>query len=119
METKTNYQYTLPPIKHTLDSEIVNNIIEKIRNIQEKCKDNTSEETLDDRKDQLAYAKIVTNIYNKDIKFLIEAHTELGICYLENDYYEQANEHLIEALKFNENLSSEDNLTMKEYQIKI
>ena len=119
METNTNYENTYPPMKHTLDSEIVNNIMEKIRNIQEKCEGNTSEETLNDRKDQLAYAKIITNIYNKDIKFLIEAHTELGICYLENDYFEQANEHLIDALKLNENLSSENNLTMKEYQIKI
>ena len=119
METNTNYENTYPPMKHTLDSEIVNNIMEKIRNIQEKCEGKTSEETLNDRKDQLAYAKIITNIYNKDIKFLIEAHTELGICYLENDYFEQANEHLIDALKLNENLSSENNLTMKEYQIKI
>ena len=119
METNTNYENTYPPMKHTLDSEIVNNIMEKIRNIQEKCEGNTSEETLNDRKDQLAYAKIITNIYNKDIKFLIEAHTELGICYLENDYFEQANEHLIDALKLNENLSSGNNLTMKEYQIKI
>ena len=119
METKTNYENTYPPMKHTLDSEVVNNIIEKIRKIQEKCKDNTSEETLDDRKAQLAYAKIATNIYNKDIKLLIDAHTELGICYLENDYFEQANEHLINALTLNENLSSENNLNMKEYQIKI
>ena len=119
METNTNYENTYPPMKHTLDSEIVNNIMEKIRNIQEKCEGNTSEETLNDRKAQLAYAKIATNIYNKDIKFLIEAHTELGICYLENDYFEQANEHLIDALKLNENLSSENNLNMKEYQIKI
>ena len=36
--------------------------MEKIRNIQEKCEGNTSEETLNDRKDQLAYAKIITAI---------------------------------------------------------
>ena len=36
METKTNYENTYPPMKHTLDSEVVNNIIEK----KEKYKKN-------------------------------------------------------------------------------
>ena len=35
------------------------------------------------------------------------------------EYYEQAQEHLLNAFKLNENLSSDDNLSMKEYQIKI
>ena len=34
-------------------------------------------------------------------------------------HYEQAQEHLLNAFKLNENLSSDDNLSMKEYQIKI
>lgn len=119
METQKEKEETNESNKNTIDSVIVDKIIEKIEKIREKNKDKTGEETLNDRMDQVAYAKILTNTYNKDIKYLIEAYTELGICYLDNGYYDQANEHLINALKLNENKSSDDNLSMKEYQIKI
>ena len=80
METQKEKEETNESNKNTIDSVIGDKIIEKIEKIREKNKDKTGEETLNDRMDQVAYAKILTNTYNKDIKYLIEAYTELGIC---------------------------------------
>ena len=83
------------------------------------CKGQIGEDIVNERIKQLAYSKILCNVYGKDITYLIKAYTNLGIAYLDIEYYEQAQEHLLNAFKLNENLSNDDNLSMKEYQIKI
>jgi tetratricopeptide (TPR) repeat protein len=90
-----------------------------VEQIDSKCKGQIGEEIVNERIKQLAYSKILCNVYGKDITYLIKAYTNLGIAYLDIEYYEQAQEHLLNAFKLNENLSSDDNLSMKEYQIKI
>ena len=102
-----------------LEVSVISEIIQIVEQIDSKCKDRVGEEIVNERIKQLAYSKILCNVYGKDITYLIKAYTNLGIAYLDIEYYEQAQEHLLNAFKLNENLSSDDNLSMKEYQIKI
>ena len=102
-----------------LEVSVISEIIQMVEQIESKCKGQIGEEIVNERIKQLAYSKILCNVYGKDITYLIKAYTSLGIAYLDIEYYEQAQEHLLNAFKLNENLSSDDNLSMKEYQIKI
>ena len=102
-----------------LEVSVISEIIQIVEQIDSKCKGQIGEEIVNERIKQLAYSKILCNVYGKDITYLIKAYTNLGIAYLDIEYYEQAQEHLLNAFKLNENLSDEDNLNMKEYQIKI
>lgn len=43
----------------------------------------------------------------------------MGIAYYDINYYPQAEEHLLNAFKLNENVSKENGKEMKEQQIKI
>ena len=102
-----------------LEISVVNEIVQKIEQIDSRCKGQIGESIVNDRIRQLAYAKILCNVYNKDITYLIKAYAQLGISYLDIEYFEQAQEHLLNAFKLNENLSDEDSINMKEFQIKI
>ena len=102
-----------------LEVSVINEIIQIVEQIDSKCKDQTGEEIVKERIKQLAYSKILSLVYGKDITYLIKAYTNLGIAYLDIEYYEQAQEHLLSAFKLNEKISSDDNISMKEYQIKI
>ena len=102
-----------------LEVSVISEIIQTIEQIDSKCKGQIGEDIVNERIKQLAYSKILCNVYGKDITYLIKAYTNLGISYLDIEYYEQAQEHLLNAFKLNENLSNDDNLNMKEYQIKI
>ena len=102
-----------------LEVSVISEIIQIVEQIDSKCKGQIGEDIVNERIKQLAYSKILCNVYGKDITYLIKAYTNLGIAYLDIEYYEQAQEHLLNAFKLNENLSSDDNMSMKEYQIKI
>ena len=107
------------PQKDFLEGSVVSEIIQTIDEIDEKCKGKSGEDIVDERINQLAYSKILCNVYNKDVIYLIKAHANLGIAYLDIEYYEQAQDHLLTAFKLNENLDDDEDLNMKEYQIKI
>ena len=102
-----------------LEISIINEMLQIMDQIDTNCKGKIGEDIVNERVEQLAYAKLLCNIYNKDITYLIKAYANLGIAYLDIEYYEQAQEHLLNAFKLNENNSQEDNLSMKEFQIKI
>jgi tetratricopeptide (TPR) repeat protein len=102
-----------------LEVSVINEIIQNIEQIENKCKGCVGEEIVDMRIKQLAYSKILCNVYSKDITYLIKAFTQLGISYLDINYFEQAQEHLLNAFKLNENLNDDMTLNTKEYQIKI
>ena len=113
-----NIQENEPQIDF-LEVSVISEIIQIVEQIDSKCKGQIGEDIVNERIKQLAYSKILCNVYGKDITYLIKAYTNLGIAYLDIEYYEQAQEHLLNAFKLNENLSTDDNLSMKEYQIKI
>jgi tetratricopeptide (TPR) repeat protein len=114
-----NVQNNMQSQTNFLEVSVINEIIQNYEQIESKCKGQCGEEIVNERIKQVAYAKILCNVYNKDITYLIKAYAQLGIAYLDIEFYEQAQEHLLNAFKLNENLSDEDNLNMKEYQIKI
>lgn len=102
-----------------LEVSVVNEIIQNIEQLEAKCKGQAGEEIVDMRIRALAYSKIICNVYGKDITYLIKGYTNLAIAYLDIEYFEQAQEHLIQAFKLNENLNEDLSLSNKEYQIKI
>ena len=108
-----------PEENNFLEVSVISEIFQTIDQIESRCKGQVGEDIVNERIKQVAYAKILCNVYNKDITYLIKAYTQLGIAYYDINYFEQAQEHLLNAFKLNENLSDEDNLIMKEYQIKI
>lgn len=55
---------------------------------------------------QLALCKVLVTVHNRNNFILVQAHTNLGECYLNYEYYEQALEHLTVALKLNGTLFS-------------
>jgi tetratricopeptide (TPR) repeat protein len=102
-----------------LEVSVINELIQNIDLIENKCKGNVGEDVVEMRIKQLAYAKLLKNVYNKDVSYLIKAYTQLGVAYLDINYFEQAQEHLLNAFKLNETSNDELNLSNKEYQIKI
>jgi tetratricopeptide (TPR) repeat protein len=102
-----------------LEISVIAEMLQIIEQIETNCKGKVGEDIVNERIKQVAYAKILCNIYHKDIKYLIKAYSALGIAYFDISYFEQAQEHLLNAFKLNENLTDEDNLNMKEQQIKI
>ena len=102
-----------------LEISVIAEMFQIIEQIETNCKGKVGEDIVNERIKQVAYEKILCNIYHKDIKYLIKAYSALGIAYFDISYFEQAQEHLLNAFKLNENLTDEDNLNMKEQQIKI
>lgn len=106
-------------VPNFLEISVISEIIQIIEQIETNCNGKVGEDIVNERIKQVAYSKLLCNIYKKDITYLIKAYAQLGIAYFDIEYYEQAQEHLLNAFKLNENLTDEDNLSMKEYQIKI
>ena len=120
IDIRQNEQQNLnEPQMDFLEVSVISEIIQMIEQIESKCKGQVGEDIVNERIKQVAYAKILCNVYGKDITYLIKAYAALGIAYFDIEYYEQAQEHLLNAFKLNENLSEESNLDMKEFQIKI
>ena len=73
-----------------LELSVISEIIQIIEQIDYKCKGQKGEEIVHERIKQLAYSKVLCNVYGKDITYLIKAYANLGIAYLDIEYYEQA-----------------------------
>jgi tetratricopeptide (TPR) repeat protein len=102
-----------------LEVSVIKELIQNIDTIENKCRGQVGEDIVHQRIKHLAYAKLLCNVYGKDIFYLIKAYTQLGIAYLDVNYFEQAQEHLLNAFKLNDNLNEDLNILSKEYQIKI
>jgi tetratricopeptide (TPR) repeat protein len=102
-----------------LEISVIKELIQNIEAIENKCKGQIGEDVVNERIKQLAYSKLLTNVYSKDSLYLIKAYTQLGISYLDINYFEQAQEHLLNAFKLNDNVNEDLNISSKEYQIKI
>ena len=102
-----------------LETSIINEILQNLDILDNKCRGKVGEEIIEMRIKQLAYSKLLFNIYGKEIMYLIKAYTQLGISYIDISYFEQAQEHLLNAFKLIENLNDDLNISSKEYQIKI
>lgn len=102
-----------------LEMSVVSEIKQKIEQIESRCKGQIGEDVVNERIRQLAYSKLLCQVYGKDNKYLIKAYTELGIAYMDIKFCQQSREHLLTALKLNNIKSQEDDSEAKTYQIKI
>ena len=116
----TNIENNENDLNDFFERTTVGETIKNIENLEIQLKSSTSvDESINIRVKQLAYSKILVNIYEKSPVYLIRAHANLGITYLENDYLEQAQEHLLNAFKLNENSSDTQGNDLKELQVLI
>lgn len=103
----------------SLDSTIINDTINNIEKLDQKCKGKRGLEVIEMRTKQLCLSKILVIVYEKEISYLIKGHMLLGISYLDIGYFEQAQEHLLSAFNTIENVNDDKDFTLKEYQLKI
>jgi len=103
-----------------LENSIINEILQNIAEIESNCKNSIGEEVVNMRIKQLTYAKILCNVYRKELSLLIKAYTGLGCAYLDINYFEQATDHILTAFKLIQS-SVTDNMTLEEqeFQIKV
>ena len=69
--------------KSFLEVSLVAEIIQSIEQIEDACNGKSGEYIVNERIKQVAYAKILCNVYNKDITYLIKSFAYLGIAYLD------------------------------------
>ena len=104
-----------------LDASVLNEMLQVIDQIEITCKDKKGQDLINERIKQYSYAKILCTIFDKDITILIKSIINLAMAYLKIDYYNQAQEHLLDALKLyeNNNYVAENNKEMQENKIKL
>jgi tetratricopeptide (TPR) repeat protein len=103
-----------------LENSIINETLQNIEQIENKCKNINGEDAVNLRIKQLTYAKILHNVYGKDLNVLIKAYTSLGCSYMDINYYEQATEHILTAFKLIQSVQTDEmSIADKEFQIKV
>lgn len=103
-----------------IETSIIGDIYKNIENLENQITENQTEDfVIESRVKQLTYSKLLVNIYQKDVFFLIKSHTNLGISYLNFKYFEQAQEHLLNAFKLNDQYEGNEEKSVKDMQILI
>ena len=105
-----------------LEISLINEIYQTIEQLDSKCQGKIGEDIVEERIRQLSYAKVLTDVYQKDESILIKPYTCLGEAYYDINYYEQAKEHLETALKLNSEKEDEkilDEIYVKKITFKI
>jgi tetratricopeptide (TPR) repeat protein len=104
----------------THEDIIANDFIYKFESLDNKCLHSIGEEIIDLRIQQLTYAKLLCNVFNKDQYYMVKGLTQLGLAYLDIEYYEQAQEHLLTAYRLNSRAMNNDlNMHAKEFELRI
>ncbi|CAI2369805.1 unnamed protein product [Moneuplotes crassus] len=96
-----------------IDSKICGELMDKVEQLNEYVNDVQGEQIIQVRVQQLALCKVLVNIHKKDMFILVKAYCSLGEAYLSQKYYEQALDHLTNALKLNGTLFSQFEETKK------
>lgn len=99
-------QNEINPTNDFLEISLINEIKQTINQIELKCQGKIGESVVEDRCRQLSYANILVDIYKKPISNLIEPSAKLGEAYYDIKYFEQAKEHIENALTYNKDPSN-------------
>ena len=99
-------QNEINPTNDFLEISLINKIKQTINQIELKCQGKIGESVVEDRCRQLSYANILVDIYKKPISNLIEPSAKLGEAYYDIKYFEQAKEHIENALTYNKDPSN-------------
>ena len=96
-----------------IDAKIWGELLDKVEQLNEYVNEVQGEQIIQVRVQQLALWKVLVNIHKKDMFILVKAYWSLGEAYLSQKYYEQALDHLTNALKLNGTLFSQFEETKK------
>jgi tetratricopeptide (TPR) repeat protein len=101
------------PSDEEIDAKICGELLDKVEQLNEYVNEVEGEQIIQVRVQQLALCKVLVNIHRKDMFILVRAYCSLGEAYLSQKYYEQALDHLTNALKLNGTLFSQFEETKK------
>ena len=102
-------QNEINPSNDFLEISLINEIKQIINRLELQCQGKIGEQVVENRCRQLSYAHILVDIYKKPISNLIDPSAKLGEAYFDIKYYEQAKEHIQNALTYNEDPSNTQN----------
>ncbi len=102
-------QNEINPSNDFLEISLINEIKQIINRLELQCQGKIGEQVVENRCRQLSYAHVLVDIYKKPISNLIEPSAKLGEAYFDIKYYEQAKEHIQNALTYNEDPSNTQN----------
>ena len=102
-------QNEINPSNDFLEISLINEIKQIINRLELQCQGKIGEQVVENRCRQLSYAHVLVDIYKKPISNLIEPSAKLGEAYFDIKYYEQAKEHIKNALTYNEDPSNTQN----------
>ena len=102
-------QSDINPSNDFLEMSLINEIKQTINQLELKCQGKIGESVVEDRCRQLSYAHVLVDVYKKPISNLIEPSAKLGEAYYDIKYYEQAKEHIENAISYNEDPSNSKN----------
>lgn len=102
-------QNEINPSNDFLEISLINEIKQIINRLELQCQGKIGEQVVENRCRQLSYAHVLVDIYKKPISNLIDPSAKLGEAYFDIKYYEQAKEHIQNALTYNEDPSNTQN----------
>jgi len=108
------------PQNDFLEKSLISEIKQTINRFEQKCEGKMGQSVVEDRCRQLSYARILVDVYKKPISLLVEPCAKLGEAYYDIKYYEQAKEHLLNALTYNNDPSNtESEILSKDYWLRL
>ena len=108
------------PENDFLEKSLISEIKQTINRLEQKCEGKMGQSVVEDRCRQLSYARILVDVYKKPIYLLVEPSAKLGEAYYDIKYYEQAKEHLSNALTYNNDPSNtESEILSKDYWLRL
>jgi len=108
------------PQNDFLEKSLISEIKQTINRLEQKCEGKMGPSVVEDRCRQLSYASILVDVYKKPISLLVEPSAKLGEAYYDIKYYEQAKEHLLNALTYNNDPSNtETEILSKDYWLRL
>ena len=102
-------QSDINPSNDFLEMSLINEIKQTINQLELKFQGKIGESVVEDRCRQLSYAHVLVDVYKKPISNLIEPSAKLGEAYYDIKCYEQAKEHIENAISYNEDPSNSKN----------
>ena len=113
-EQEKNIPINMPSSEQFLELSLINEIKQTINKLEFNCENKMGESLIEDRCRILSYALILVDVYQKPKSNLIFPYAKLGEAYYDIKYYEQAKEHIENAIKYNDDIKNEKHHTLSD-----
>lgn len=97
-----------------LEKSLINEIKQTINQLEHHCENQLGDSCIETRCRILSYSIILVDVYKKPKANLIYPYAKLGEAYYDVKYYEQAKEHLENAIKYNNDIVNKSYQTLPE-----